>query len=185
MTAEPESRMSSPDDAALAGAVRKGSTEALAALYRRHADDVYRTAYRVTGSEHEADDVLQDVFVGLRRALDRYEERGSFAAWLRAVTTRTALLHLRHRRRSAVRDVDVDTEQSSRPPDAALAEERIVARQALASLPDSLRVVFVLKEIAGYSHREIAELLGIGLGTSRVRLHRAWATLEQLVGDQP
>ena len=173
--------MSPPDDAALVRAVRRGSTDALAALYRRYADVVYRTAFRVTGSEHEADDVLQDVFVGLRRALDRYEERGSFTAWLRAVTTRTALLHLRHGRRSAT--LDQDARRASETPRAALAEERIAARQALALLPDSLRIVFVLKEIAGYSHQEIADMLGIKAGTSRVRLHRAWADLERLVRD--
>lgn len=78
-------------DAHLVERVRGGSVDALGLLYERHADRIYRAAFRILLAESEAEDVLHDVFVGLPDALVRYTERGSFAAWLRAVAVRTAL----------------------------------------------------------------------------------------------
>src|SRR2546426_12014227 len=72
-------------------AARTGDPEALASLYRTHGAVLYRLAYRLTGTAQDAEDVVHDVFVGLPKALGRYEERGSFASWLKRVTARVAL----------------------------------------------------------------------------------------------
>jgi RNA polymerase sigma-70 factor, ECF subfamily len=165
-------------DAELARSVRTGSLDALGELYGRYADDVYTTALRLVGSEADAEDVLQDVFVGLPLAMSRYEERGAFGPWLRRVAARTALMRLRRAENSA---------SPGRPSAEAAAPARdpvvrVAAGRAIAGLPASLRAVFVLKEVEGYSHDEIGALLDITPGASALRLHRAWKLLRKQVG---
>ena len=112
---------------------------------------------------------MHDVFVGLPEALGRYEERGSFVAWLKRVTARVALMRLRSGKRR--REVTLDDAAAQTEP--GMASERDGLEAAVNTLPDHLRAVLVLKEIEGYAHAEIAELLGISEGASRVRLTRA------------
>ncbi|HEX7049222.1 MAG TPA: sigma-70 family RNA polymerase sigma factor [Longimicrobiales bacterium] len=164
------------DDAELVRRARAGSVDALAELYARHADAVYDAALRLLAAPADAEDVLQDVFVGLVDALEKYEERGAFGAWIRRVAVRRALMGLRRERRR----VDAPTAVLKTPvPDPT---RRITAREAVAALPDSLRVVFVLKEVEGYSHAEIGAQLGITPRASALRLHRAWKVLRNRVG---
>lgn len=85
-------------DAELSAALRSGSSEALGELYGRHAQAVMRMAYRICGCAADAEDVLQDVFIGLPEAARNYRETGSFGGWLKQVTTRMALMR---RRRAA------------------------------------------------------------------------------------
>lgn len=151
---------------------RRGAPEALAVLYRQYGDEVMAVAYRLTGSQADAEDVLHDVFLSLPERLRRYEERGSFAAWLRKVAVRVALMHLRTRRRRREVALDSVSHIRSQHP----AEERAVSNdiaRALAHLSPRLRVVFVLKVVEGYAHADIAELLGISTKASEVRLVRA------------
>lgn len=164
------------DSRELIDSVRAGSIDALGALYRRHADEVVATAFRITGSHADAEDVLQDVFVGLPRALEGYREEGRFAAWLNRVAVRTALMRLRSMRRQREEPLE---DASPRPSRERHPVDRLEAAAAVAGLPDSLRVVFVLKEIEGYSHKEIAELLGITTNASGARLSRAWGRLRE------
>lgn len=153
-----------------------GSIDALGELYRRHADAVFATAYRITGSRTEAEDVLQDVFVGLPRALDRYREQGQFGAWLNRLSVRTALMRRRARQRKREEPLESVSPRAQTGIDPV---DRMEAEAAVARLPESLRLVFVLKEIEGYSHDEIAGLLGITSNASGARLSRAWARLRK------
>jgi RNA polymerase sigma-70 factor (ECF subfamily) len=151
---------------------RAGHPEALEAIYVEHGDALMRLAYHVTGSAADAEDVLHDVFLGLPEALTRYEERGAFGPWLRRVTTRVALDRLRATRRR--REVPLDgANEPATPGSGGDLAHRSELERALRKLPDALRVVFVLKEIEGQTHAEIAGTLGIRIGTSEVRLHRA------------
>lgn len=158
---------------------RQGDPAALSALYDEFGAWLYRLAYRVTGSREDAEDVVQDVFVGLPEALGRYDERGQFDAWLKRVTLRVALMRLR----SSNRRREVRLEAAA----GVLAHDRDAAatadvHSAIAALPDRLRLVLVLKELEGYSHGEVAEALGITVGTSRVRLLRALKVLRRKLG---
>jgi RNA polymerase sigma-70 factor, ECF subfamily len=147
--------------------LRGGDPEALTHIYRRHAAGLLALAYRLTGSAADAEDVVQDLFVGLPEALARYREEGRFGGWLRSLVVRLCLMRLRTARRR--REVDLD---HIGPVPAGPARDQD-AWSALAELPEDQRVIVVLKVVEGYSHAEIAELLGIRRGTSEVRLHRA------------
>jgi RNA polymerase sigma-70 factor, ECF subfamily len=163
----------------LPSAARDGSLEALGELYRAHSRVVHATAYRLLGSRADAEDVLQDVFVGLPRALRSYSEQGRFEAWLKRLAVRTALMRLRgrqRRREDPLEPLERVTRGGETHP-----VDRLAARRAIASLPDPLRTVFVLREVEGYTHAEIADMLGITEVNSATRLSRAWSVLRREV----
>jgi RNA polymerase sigma-70 factor (ECF subfamily) len=159
--------------------VRAGNPDALAALYGQYGRALYRLAYRLTGTREDAEDVVHDVFVGLPEALGRYEERGTFASWLKRVTARVALMRLRARNRRREVALDATLGTADRHADG----ERVALEAAIGALPDLLRSVLVLKEVEGYSHAEVGELLGISAGASRVRLNRAMRLLRKTLED--
>ena len=153
----------------------RDTSDAIAELYDRYGAGLFRLAYRLTGTKEDAEDVVHDVFVGLPEKLERYEERGRLDAWLRRVTARVALMRLRTgRRRPVIRLENADLPATSREPHFDL-------QAAVDALPTKLRSVLVLKEIEGYSHTEIAHMLGISAVTSRVRLLRAMARLRRIL----
>lgn len=161
-----------PSTDGLIARVRAGDADGLTELFRTYGQQVYETALRITGSSDEAEDVVQDVFIGLPEALPGYRGDGPLGAWIRRLATRTALLRLRHakRRRRWHRRAAQSAPSSEEPP---AVSARLTLQWGLRRMPDELRVVFVLKEVEGYSHAEIAALLGISEGASAVRLHRA------------
>lgn len=153
----------------LASRVQAGDLEALGAMYDQYAQPLFGLAYRLLRSREDAQDVVHDVFVGLPEALRRYEERGSLELWLKRVTARVALNKLRLRRRRAEESI----EHEPAPRNTRTTLDAIVIRDAVAALPHTLRAVFVLKAIEGFSHVEIGRMLDITKGASEVRLHRA------------
>ncbi len=170
----PEAAPATCDESELIARVRQGDPVALGEVYRRHASGLMGVAQRLTGSRPDAEDVVHDVFVGLPEALERYEERGKLDAWLRRLTVRRALTELRRGRRDvALEAVTLKWADHSL--------DRAALEGALRQLPDKLRVVFVLREVEGYTHSEIAEILRIRRGTSEVRLHRAIRALRRLL----
>jgi RNA polymerase sigma-70 factor (ECF subfamily) len=168
-------------DVSLAARLRAGEPAALDELFRRHAPGLLRLAAALTGADADGEDVVQDVFVGLPLALRGYEERGAFAAWLRGITARTALAARRRAARRRETALDAGGDRATR---AAEPGERLALRDAVRRLPDDQRAVFVLKMVEGYSHAEIAELLGIRSGTSEVRLFTV-RRLRSLLSETP
>ena len=163
------------DEPALVRATRAGDMEALAELYRRFAPALMGVAFKLLQSREAAEDVLHDVFVGLPEALRKYDERGRLGAWLKQVTARVALSVLR-REETASR-----LEPTIVPAPAGDVHALLTLESAVAALPGTLRVVLVLKEIEGFSHAEIAGMLGISKGASEVRLHRALVALRAFI----
>jgi RNA polymerase sigma-70 factor, ECF subfamily len=164
-------------DAVLARQAREGSLEALGELYERHAERIFETVVRMLGEPQEAEDVVHDLFVGLPDSLHRYREQGTLLPWMRSIAIRMALMRLRREKRSY--SVQVDMLTSARSAEHTI--DSLALQKALASLPEPLRTVFILKEVEGYAHAEIAELLNIRTGTSEVRLHRATKRLRDLL----
>lgn len=154
---------------------RHGSPTALGMLYRWFAPDLLRLATRLLASHADAEDVVHDLFVGLPEHLARYDERGRVRAWLRATTVGMVRMRVRKEtRRADVLAREVTVPQSVTGADPAT---RLALEQAVNALPESLRLVFVLKQWEGYSHDEIATLLNISAGAARVRHSRALDTL--------
>jgi RNA polymerase sigma-70 factor, ECF subfamily len=165
------------DEKVLIRQTRSGSMEALGDLYARYSEAVYRMALRILGSSAEAEDVLQDVFVGLPSTLRRFDEEHELGPWLRRVAARVALSRVRSTGRRDQRERSYASER----PDASTAQvdRCLFLERALQEVPESLRPVLLLKEVEGYSHDEIADLLSITPGASAVRLHRALKILRQ------
>jgi RNA polymerase sigma-70 factor, ECF subfamily len=152
--------------------------ETIAAIYRRHADTLVAVAYRLLLSRADAEDVVHDLFVGLPEALQKYEERGRMESWLKRIVVRLALTRLRTRRRLAADELADGVVAAADP------VNRVAIQRALAELSPTLRAVLVLKEVEGFSHAEIATMLGISVGASEVRLHRALRQLRALLSEE-
>lgn len=172
-----------PDDEALAAELSRRSRAALREAYRRYAGAVFGVAHRLTGSPTEAEEVLQDLFVGLPESARSYEGRGSFEGWVTRIAARMALN--RNRDRDRRREDPLDAAGRARGPTAGCRAAKIgdwvALERALGELSPALREVFVLKEVEGYAHREIAEILDIRVGASKVRLCRAKKRLRELL----
>jgi len=168
-----------PSDAGLVARVRARDPDALSAVYHRHAAAMLTLAARLLGSASEAEDVVQDLFVGLPEALGHYRESGQFPAWLRRILVRLVLMRLRAERRRREADFHEASTLSAFP--AGCSGDQADLALALMQLPEDQRVVVVLKAIEGYSHDEIAELLGIRRNSSEVRFHRALQRLRQVL----
>lgn len=157
-----------------------GDRSALGQLYEAHAQMVYRVAYRLTESWADAQDIVQQVFLGLPEALRTFEGRGSFEGWLVQVTTRTVLMQLRQRNRSReVPYAAVSWIVGRVEPRHEI--DRLALDEALGQLSPEQRAVLTLKFIEGYSHDEIGEILGINNQASRGRLFRAVRALRRLL----
>jgi RNA polymerase sigma-70 factor (ECF subfamily) len=170
------------NEGTLVSRLRGGDTSAIEGLYSIHGRGLYGLAYRLTNSRPDAEEIVQDVFVGLPLALRGYAEQGAFGAWLRRIAARLSIDRVR--RSSRRREVGLTSAHNpSVSSGAGGVDAREALERALATLPDALRSVFVLKEVEGYSHSEIADLLGIRRGTSEVRLLRAIRRLRQELED--
>jgi RNA polymerase sigma-70 factor (ECF subfamily) len=148
----------------------------------------YGLALRLVGNEHDARDVMQDVYLRAFRSLRRFRGDSSFTTWLHRITVNCAATHLERRRRAAHDQLDdfgdwavLIDERSERDPEAAAStaddRERLVS--ALAALPDQLRMVVVLRDVYDLPHRDIARELGISQAAAKVRLHRARRRLRE------
>lgn len=167
-------------DHELAERAAAGDAGALEALYRRHAGRVYALALRMTGDERTAEELTQDVWVRVWRKLDGYRGDAAFTTWLHRVTANLARDRGRARSRRHERErltgdpARHDTGASPRS-----FEDRAALETAIRELPDRARHVFVLYDVEGYGHGEIAELLDIAEGTSKAHLHRARKALRR------
>ncbi len=160
-----------------------GDRDALGRLFHSHGRQVYRSAFRITRSRADAEDVTQDVFVRLPAMLGGFvRDVGSFDGWLRRVAIRQALMQMRSGRRRRETSVDGVLELVSAPGSASsVVLDRMTLDGALERLSPEHRTVFLLREVEGYGHAEIAELLEISVANSEVRLHRARRQLRELL----
>ena len=144
-----------------------GGEDAFRTLYRAHTPALYALALRLTGSDqHESEDLVQETWVRATRKMSTFRGESALRTWLCSV-----LINVRRERtRSAWRMVDAPDIEPASPPtdDAAFDLER-----AIAALPEGARDIFVLHDIYGYAHHEIAEMLGVVEGTSKSQLSRA------------
>ncbi len=155
-----------------------GDRGAARALYDRHAERVYRLAYRLAGDADLAADLTQDVFVRAFSGLEKFRGESAFGTWLHRVAVTTCLNGLRKIKRLRIREVPLElAEREVQDATGVSPELRDAVAAAIEEMPESLRVVLVMYAFEGYSHAEIAEAVGIAEGTSRSRVFEARAIL--------
>ncbi len=170
-------------DPAIVRKARNGDDAARATLYDLLARDVYTLARRVLGSEAAPEDVLHEVFIDAFTKIDSLRDDSAFAAWLKRIAVNRALSHLRSNWVSKRVDwTQDDFMRLPAPVEPGADHERLEA--ALDALPHTARVVVWLYDVEGYTHREIAELMGLSVSFSKTRLARAHASLRAMLGKE-
>jgi RNA polymerase sigma-70 factor, ECF subfamily len=154
---------------------QSGDVDAFEQLYREHSPRIYALCLRLkAGDKTDATELLQDVFVKAWRRLDTFRGDCAFASWLHRLAVNTMLESARSDGRRAARVLPM--EDTSRLAGAARSsgiELKMDMESAIASLPKGARLAFVLHDVEGYQHQEIAEQLGVTVGTVKAQLHRA------------
>lgn len=177
--------------AGLVVAAKAGDRLAFDELVRRTYLDTYTLAYRLTGDEEDARDVVQDSYLRAYRGLKRFRGDAQFTTWLYRITSNCASTHLGRRSRHRHDELDdqapLDDVRPSANPEAALDGTVLRARlqAALMTLPARLRAVVVLRDVYDLPHESIAAELGISVTAAKVRLHRARRRLREELHPLP
>jgi RNA polymerase sigma-70 factor (ECF subfamily) len=174
------------DELALVERCRRGDLGAFEEIYRVHAGRLFSVACRLLGNTADAEDLLQEIFLSAHRKLDTFRGESALGTWLYRLATNLCLDHLRSRAgRSSQLTDSLDDEPGLFDTSSGSLAERTVTRmdleRALARLPDGCRAAFVLHDIEGLEHREVAEVLGIAEGTSKSQVHKARLRLRALL----
>ena len=164
----------------LVARAQAGDQTAFRELYREHAGRVYALCLRLTGDSRDAEERTQDVFVRLWDKLRSFRGDSAFSSWLHRLAVNVVLNERRttgRRERRVMPAEDPDNVAGAQH--AAPLHLNIDLERAIAELPDGAREVFVLYDIEGYGHGEIAQLVGIAEGTSKAQLFRARRLLRE------
>jgi RNA polymerase sigma-70 factor (ECF subfamily) len=163
------------DEAAIA-AVQGGDTEAFRRLVERHSPAVFRLAFRMTGNEQDAEDVVQEAFLRAYRQIHRYESRASFATWIYRIAANYSLDLIRARKPTDSDELALGALRESSPgPDRLFVSAKVqeTVDQALETLTQQERTAFVLRHFEGQSIEEISGALGIGSNAAKHSIFRA------------
>jgi RNA polymerase sigma-70 factor, ECF subfamily len=173
-------------DRALVERCRAGDLGAFEDLYRQHSRKLFSLACRMVGSPTEAEDLLQEIFLTAHRKLDGFRGESALSTWLYRLATNQCLDYLRSRAARTDQVTETLDEEPGwyQPGQRGLAEQtvsKIDLERALTRLPPGCRAAFVLHDIEGLEHREVAEVLGVAEGTSKSQVHKARLRLRALL----
>jgi RNA polymerase sigma-70 factor (ECF subfamily) len=177
-------------DLRLVARCTRGEPGAFEELYRRHAGRLFSLAARMLGNPADAEDLLQEIFLLAHRKLDSFKGDSALSTWLYRLGVNQCLDYLRSKAgRSSQRTQSLDDEEStmtavSPPAGVEVAVTRIDLERAIARLPEGCRAAFVLHDIEGLEHREVAEVLGVAEGTSKSQVHKARLRLRALLASE-
>jgi RNA polymerase sigma-70 factor (ECF subfamily) len=166
-----------------------GDVLAFEELYARHNRRVYSLCLRMTGNTSEAEDLAQEVFIQLYRKIGSFRGESAFTTWLHRLTVNQVLMHFRKRgvkmeQTTDDGDVPVQIVEGTQDPARMPVVDRIALDAAVAQLPPGYRTVFILHDVEGHEHEEIARMLGCSVGTSKSQLHKARMKLRLLLRQQ-
>jgi RNA polymerase sigma-70 factor, ECF subfamily len=184
--AEPADDSPQRSDHELARLAAEGDESAFEELYRLHNRRVYSLCLRMTQNPVEAEDLTQEVFVLLFRKIGSFRGESAFTTWLHRMTVNQVLMHFRKKKSRPEQateegDAPVQIEAGTENPNQMPVVDRIALERAVAKLPPGYRAVFVLHDIEGYDHAEIASALNCSVGTSKSQLHKARMKLRSLI----
>ena len=176
-------------DFALTQIAAKGNISAFELLYERYHRRTYSLCLRMTNSQTEAEDLTQEVFIQLFRKIGSFRGDSAFSTWLHRLTVNQVLMHFRRRsvkneKTSESGEMPEQTVSGTENPRKMPVLDRIALKNAISELPPGYRNVFVLHDVEGYEHEEVARLLGISVGTSKSQLHKARLKLRGLLIKQ-
>ncbi len=173
-------------DYELTQASSKGDMIAFEEVYNRHHRRVYAICLRMLKNTNEAEDLTQDVFIQLHRKIGSFRGDSAFTTWLHRLTVNQVLMHFRKRtvkfeKTTEEGDPPVQIVRGSEKPSKMPVVDKIAIQNAIKELPNGYRNVFVLHDIEGFEHEEVARILGCSVGTSKSQLHKARLKLRKLL----
>jgi RNA polymerase sigma-70 factor (ECF subfamily) len=168
---------------------KQGDAEAFEVLYNLHKRRVYSLCLRMTANTAEAEDLTQEAFLQLFRKIGTFRGESAFSTWLHRMAVNVVLMRLRKKGLPLVPLEDtLETEEEAPKkepgaPDAVLAGsiDRLRLQRAVEALPPGYRTIFVLHDVEGYEHNEIAEIVGCSIGNSKSQLHKARMKLREIL----
>lgn len=176
-----------PTDQALVGAAVAGDRRALEQLLRRHHERIAAVCRRMTGNAADGADATQEALIAIVRGLDRFDGRSTFGTWAYRIAVNASLDEMRRRRRRPADSLDQsDRERPEASVDASdgAVVDRLALGPALAALPEDFRAAVVLRDIGDLDYAEIAEVLGVAVGTVKSRIARGRALLTKQLGNR-
>jgi len=172
------------------GRAQQGEGESFEALYGMHKRRVYSLCLRMTGNTAEAEDLTQEAFLQLYRKIATFRGESAFSTWLHRLAVNVVLMHLRKKGLPEVSlQETLEPSEEDGPKKDIGANDQVLAgsidrvnlERAIESLPPGYRIIFVLHDIEGYEHNEIAEMMGCSIGNSKSQLHKARMKLRDLL----
>lgn len=189
-------RRTESSDLSEADAIRlaqQGDTAAFERIYRLHNRRVYALCLRMVGNTAEAEDLTQEAFLQLFRKIHTFRGDSAFSTWLHRLSVNVVLMKLRKKTlpETSLEETTEPDEETGGPrkdvggPDLLLTGslDRVNLQRAIAQLPPGYRAAFVLHDIQGYEHNEIAEIMGCSIGNSKSQLHKARMRLRELLQE--
>jgi RNA polymerase sigma-70 factor, ECF subfamily len=175
-------------DVELAGRIRSGEAAAFEALYNQHASRLYNLASRMAGGACDAEDLLQDIFLLAYRKVGSYRGESSLGTWLYRLAMNHCVDVLRNRQTRMGRLTD-SMDEPDAPPVAAPGPtlstvSRIDLERAIEALPAACRAAFLLHDVEGFGHQEVADILGVSEGTSKSQVHKARLRIRAHLGSR-
>lgn len=169
---------------------KAGDAGAFEALYAMHKRRVYSLCLRMVSNTAEAEDLAQEAFLQLFRKIATFRGESAFSTWLHRLSVNVVLMHLRKKGLNEVSlDELMEPQQEDGPKKDVGAKDNVLAgsidrvnlERCIESLPPGYRIIFVLHDIEGYEHNEIAEMMGCSIGNSKSQLHKARMKLRDLL----
>jgi RNA polymerase sigma-70 factor (ECF subfamily) len=172
---------------------QKGDANAFERLYRLHSRRVYSLCLRMVGNPAAAEDLAQEAFLQLFRKIQTFRGESAFSTWLHRLTVNVVLMRLRRKNvlETSLDELGEQDEETGSPPrevgtpDLKLSGsiDRVNLERAVGQLPPGYRAVFLLHDVEGYEHNEIADMLGCSIGNSKSQLHKARTRLRELLQE--
>jgi len=183
-----------PLDSDVVTRAQQGDSDAFAALFHAHKARIYSVCMRMTSNVAEAEDLTQDAFLQVFRKIASFRGDSAFSTWLHRIAVNTVLMHFRKKSLCQVSldepinnndGAGIRREYGTQDDRLAGCVDRVALASAIKELPHGYKTIFLLHEVEGYEHQEIAEMLGCSVGNSKSQLHKAKLRIRELLTRQP